>query len=572
MAPATHHPSPLIGAPARLPGMAGLIVVIAALFLFLPGISVLPPIDRDEARYVQATKQMHESGDYIDIRFQDEPRHKKPVGIYWLQAAATAPFGGAEAPIWAYRLPSLAGAVAAALATYLAGLALFGARAAFAGALLMVSTILMTVEARLAKTDAVLLALTVFAIAVLARAWMEGRQEPGASARWLAPPPPTPLSRPLALGFWAALGAGILIKGPVIVMVVGLTLVALLLASRSLAVLKRLWPLQGLLLMLAIAVPWFVAIAIRSEGAFFTASLGQDMLAKVASGQESHGAPPGTYLALFFATSWPLAPFTILAAPFLLFAWRRPAVFFALAWLVPSWLVFEAVPTKLPHYVLPLYPALALLTAAAIEEGFLVARRAWRYVAGFLLAAVPVVVAIGVIALPLYLEKRLPAGTDLAGIGAAVLGILGARAILAEREERAIVLSVFAAALMYLGALQLGFPTLDAIRVSERAVAAAQEAAPCEAPRLAATGYTEPSLVFFAGTDTLLAPPADLAAFLAEEGCRLALVEARQEPAFLAAAAENGIAVERGEAVSGFNYSRGQSVTLAVYQRQPEAR
>jgi len=47
-----------------------------------------PPIDRDEARFAQATKQMVETGDYVDIRFQDEVRYKKPVGIYWMQAAA----------------------------------------------------------------------------------------------------------------------------------------------------------------------------------------------------------------------------------------------------------------------------------------------------------------------------------------------------------------------------------------------------------------------------------------------------------------------------------------------------
>ncbi len=59
--------------------------------LFLPGFFNIPPIDRDEARFAQATKQMVESGDFVDIRFQDEVRYKKPVGIYWMQAAAVRP-------------------------------------------------------------------------------------------------------------------------------------------------------------------------------------------------------------------------------------------------------------------------------------------------------------------------------------------------------------------------------------------------------------------------------------------------------------------------------------------------
>src|ERR671933_79860 len=67
---------------------AVLALVIVALLAFLPGFFGIPPVDRDEARFAQATKQMIETGDYIDIRFQDEVRYKKPVGIYWLQAAA----------------------------------------------------------------------------------------------------------------------------------------------------------------------------------------------------------------------------------------------------------------------------------------------------------------------------------------------------------------------------------------------------------------------------------------------------------------------------------------------------
>ena len=66
---------------------ATLFLVLCGLVLFLPGFFNIPPIDRDEARFAQATKQMVESGDFVDIRFQDDVRYKKPVGIYWMQAA-----------------------------------------------------------------------------------------------------------------------------------------------------------------------------------------------------------------------------------------------------------------------------------------------------------------------------------------------------------------------------------------------------------------------------------------------------------------------------------------------------
>ena len=63
-------------------------LVLVCLVAFLPGFFTIPPVDRDEARFAQATKQMLEGAGYVDIRFQDEVRYKKPIGIYWLQAAA----------------------------------------------------------------------------------------------------------------------------------------------------------------------------------------------------------------------------------------------------------------------------------------------------------------------------------------------------------------------------------------------------------------------------------------------------------------------------------------------------
>ncbi len=68
-------------------------LTLCGLVFFLPGFFNIPAIDRDEARFAQATKQMVETGDFVDIRFQDDVRYKKPVGIYWMQAAVveTAP-------------------------------------------------------------------------------------------------------------------------------------------------------------------------------------------------------------------------------------------------------------------------------------------------------------------------------------------------------------------------------------------------------------------------------------------------------------------------------------------------
>src|SRR5579871_5517284 len=140
---------------------AGVLVLIS-LCLFLPGFFSIPPVDRDEAYFAQATKQMIETGDFVDIRYQDDVRYRKPVGIYWLQAAAvtTATALGvpdAQSKIWLYRVPSLIGAVGAVLLTYWCALAFVSRRGAVLAALMMASCAILGVEARLAKTDAVLL-------------------------------------------------------------------------------------------------------------------------------------------------------------------------------------------------------------------------------------------------------------------------------------------------------------------------------------------------------------------------------------------------------------------------------
>jgi len=145
----------------RGPLLAALLALAAA----LPGALAMPPLDRDESRFAQATAQMLETRDLVDIRYQDAPREKKPVGIHWLQAASVALASSAEArAIWAYRIPSLLGAMLAAAACAWGAAAFFGpGRGLVAGAILGTCFILAT-EAGIAKTDAVLCGATTLAL------------------------------------------------------------------------------------------------------------------------------------------------------------------------------------------------------------------------------------------------------------------------------------------------------------------------------------------------------------------------------------------------------------------------
>src|SRR5579864_3049212 len=262
-------------------------LLLCGLLLFLPGFFNIPPVDRDEARFAQATKQMVETSDFVDIRFQDDVRYKKPVGIYWLQAAVVetaSALGLPRAPlrIWLYRIPSLVGAIGAVLLTYWTALAFVTRRGAVLAALILCSSVLLSVEARLAKTDAMLLLTVTFAMGAMARvylAWQRG--EDPAHPPWAWP----------AI-FWTALAGGILLKGPLILMFVGLTIGTLAVLDRSAGWLWRLRPVWGLTWLFVLVLPWFVAIFWRAGDAFFTDSIGGDMLSKI-SAQESHGAPPG---------------------------------------------------------------------------------------------------------------------------------------------------------------------------------------------------------------------------------------------------------------------------------------
>jgi 4-amino-4-deoxy-L-arabinose transferase-like glycosyltransferase len=520
------------------------LLVFVALCAFLPGFTAIPPVDRDEVRYAQASKQMMETGNYIDIRFQKEPRYLQPVGIYWLQVAAAKITGyGAEAPIWVYRLPSLVAATAAVVLTYWVALPLAGPAGAFIAALLMAPTILLGVEARLAKTDAVLLACILSATGFLARAYLRQTITLGA-----------------ALLFWTACAAGVLVKGPMIALVVGSTVVALCVLDPSVAWLKPLRPVVGLGWLALLVLPWFVAIAIATDGEFYRIAIGKSLLGKVAAGQQGHGAPPGVYFLLYWFTFWPAAGLALTAFPWVWHNRGEPAVRFCLAWIVPTWLVFELITTKLPHYVLPVYPAVATLIAL----GLLHARP--HPIIRFIIGSS--VVAYGAIAFTAlyYLEGQIAPAVLIVTFLAAVIIALG------MRDTPAISPAVLAAAVAISGILMNGVvaavvaPNLKSVWVAPRLAAAIKRHAECPQPQVASAGFEEASLVFLVGTRTELVDGDGAARFLAEGGCRIALVTTSKEPAFAARLAALSKQPELLEQIAGMNIGKVKKEDIGVYR------
>ena len=534
-------------------------LLVVALLSFLPGFFAIPPIDRDEARFAQATKQMVEAGDYIDIRFQDEVRYKKPVGIYWLQAAVVRAAEAVGVPqartrIWLYRIPSLLGALGAVLLTFWAALPFVSRRAAVLAALMMASCLLLAVERLLAKTDAMLLLTVVAAMGAMARAYLPGvRETLGAAGRWK-----------MAAVFWTALAAGVLLKGPLIAMVVGLAAATLIVIDRSARWFLTLKPLVGAIWFGLLVLPWFLAIIGRSGDAFFAGAVGEDLLSKVLSGQEAHGAPPGYYFVLFWLTFWPGAALAGMSAPAVWAARREPATKFLLAWAVPSWIVFELVVTKLPHYVMPLYPPIAILIAGVVDSRAL-SRKPWLQRGAVWWFLLPVLAGIVMIVAPILLGRQFVLlAWPLIG-AAAVLGFLAWRLIAADGAEPALLRAIAAAILTWVAAFSLVIPALTQLFPSVALARVLRDSA-CAAPAAAAVGYHEPSLVFLAGTQTRLTDAFGAAEFLRGGDCRFAFIEARQERSFTQRAEAIGLRYAGGPRIDAINISTGRPITIAVFR------
>ncbi|MEO8301043.1 MAG: glycosyltransferase family 39 protein [Rhizomicrobium sp.] len=574
-APVVPAPDPSPAPPAWLTRLARrpyALLALLGLILWLPGILSLPALDRDESRFAQSSRQMVESRDVVDIRFGHVPRYKKPIGIYWLQASATAiaaPFTHHDDRIWTYRLPSLVGAIAVSWLTLWCALAVAGAEAAFLSGLLMLGTVLLTAEATIATTDAVLLACVLGVQGVLLRLYRAARETDF----------PAPRNRTVLWG-WAALGLGILVKGPVVLGVAAFTLIALVgwdyweqrrkpdapAAPAAWAWLSVLKSWRGIALLLLLILPWLIAITIQSRGAFFEEALGNDFAAKMAGGQESHGGWPGYYLLLSAASFWPAILFVL--PGIVLAASRRaePAIRFLLAWAGGWWLVVELVPTKLPHYVIDAYPPLAILAALFVLDPrpakFLTAAR-WIAIAQFVIGA-------GLLTSVLILAPRYfgegTAWPVYAAAGAGACLAIAALVLAILKKPLPAVMLGFAALVVFAPALTAYIgPRLEQLWISERLKPMVEAASqPGDAPP-ALAGYQEPSLVFALGKDVVLADGKGAAEASAGTGS-LALIEDEARGDFLARLAELQADAKQVGELSGMNYSRGRKVHVILYR------
>jgi 4-amino-4-deoxy-L-arabinose transferase-like glycosyltransferase len=377
---------------ARSP-LAAVVLVALCLTVYLPGLVTIPPVDRDEARFAQASRQMFESvalsetdpalhdGGLAVPKVGGKPRLNKPPLIYWLQSASAAVFTGgnpARDAIWMYRLPSAIAATLTVLLVWRFGVSIFDASTGLLAAALLAVCPMVLWDAHQARADQVLLTATTSAMFAL---WMIFK----ADRRSVS----------LAVWLWVSIAVGILTKGPITPMVVGLTAVALSWVTRDWKWLLRTKPVVGAAVLTLAVGPWVVLVAQHVGGGVFWRTLVDETLGRSAGAKEGHWGPPGYHTVLLAVLLWPGSLLTAVAfvRTFrLAVRWPKPetpglaarlrtlparlrqrslgrnAELFIIAWIVPSWIVFELVATKLPHYTLPMYPAIALISAKAVID------------------------------------------------------------------------------------------------------------------------------------------------------------------------------------------------------------
>ena len=534
------------------PVLGAVVLSFICAVMFTIGSDGVPVIDRDEARFAQASKQMLETGNFLEIFFQDEPRNKKPPLTYWLQAASAAVFGGEELNrISAYRLPSMLGGWLAVISLFLLGPALVGRSAAFLAALSLTFCLGLAVEVNQAKTDALLLVAITTTLLCFAPAAM------GASLKgwrtWLG---------------WIALALGIMIKGPIAPLVVALCWVSFSILASDWRWLRRTKPWLGLLCAIVIASPWYVAVSLASDSNFIGQALSEDLFSKVFSGQESHGALPGYYLIFAVLTFLPLSLFAV-PAPGSRLSIARSATAALSAVLAGSGVVavLNWCPQSSPITFIQLCPRwrcwlLSICFPDRAEHSNHALRRL-SFVNAAVVSAVFVVGLIGLIGAGVHYQPSLIPSLIIAGVGVGVIALClfallrVSAPVFAPITYTAAVASASAVALFTLG--EGLAPRMDSFWVS-RSVNHIIQGLPAEPKRLGTTHH-EPSMVFTLGTDIMLLDPSQLAEALADGRIDLAIVERGNFPEFQTALGSVPTA-QLQRTVSGFNYTKGRSVEL----------
>lgn len=544
-----------------------IILIILALF---SGQYSIPPIDRDEARFAQASSQMIQSGDYVNIKFQDEIRAKKPIGIYWLQAFSAKIFG--QEDIGSYRIPSLLSSIITLVFVGLITRLIFPLYQTLIVTLLFASSIVFMGEAHLAKTDATLLCLICVQQYFLLKIILH--QENTFKLKYLYP-----------ILVWLTFSFGVLVKGPISIAILFPTVIAFSIIQKSLNLIKSLRPIIGFLICTLVILPWFLAIDEATNGMFLQKAFQEDFFSKLESGQEGHGALPGTHLLTLSISIWPVATFLPCLILFSLQHRNNVIIKFLMCWILPFWVIIELIPTKLLHYPLPVLPAIAILAIGGLLQfksnikkikSALV--RKFTYMSSILFSFGGIILSGGIF----YISSKFNIENDniltfftiLLVLIAIVIFILSLTLIFnfknlyldISKSFYNILLAIIALASIF-NIINYNFvlPKLDYLHPSNAIIKKLKKV---KADAVASSGYHEPSLVFLLNGDVLLSDPHEVAIFMAEGKNNLALIEKSDLKLFLETTNDLNLKIKEISIVKGFNIAKGRHVEIYIFQNQ----
>ena len=329
-------------APAPLSRRALIALLLALAVIWLGSLDYRKLVDPDEGRYAEIAREMTVSGDWLTPRLNGLKYFEKPPLQYWATAAAFTLFGQHE---WTARLWPATTSLLCVLLVYFTAARLFGRPAALLSAAVLASSLLFLLIGHINTLD---MGLCLFLQAGLSGFLLAG-QEPVRARRYM-------------LATWAALALAALSKGLVSLVLPAATLVIYSLASRDFSPWRRLQIGPGLLLFLAIAAPWHIAVALANPDFlhfYFVHEHFERFLTK------SHGRyQPWWYFLPILAAG--ALPWTLVMGQALARAWRPlgeavTAKRFLLVWSLVVFCFFSVSDSKLASYILPMFPPLALL-------------------------------------------------------------------------------------------------------------------------------------------------------------------------------------------------------------------
>lgn len=506
------------------------IVGLVAAVMLLTNLGAARLWDRDEPRNAGCAAEMLARGDWVTPVFNNELRPHKPVLLYWLIMSAYEMFGVTE---FAARFWSAVIGIVTCLATYDIGRRLFDRSAGCWAGVILSTCLAFDMSARAATPDALLVGCTTLSIwAFIRGAFPLGQaahtelRSSDFSTSWLS-----------SVLMFACMGLGVLAKGPVGCLlpsaVIGLFLLVVRCPSaleshepatwrdrlrhlgRSLApsrVLRTAWsmrPLTAVVVILCVAAPWYVAVGLRTDGEFLRVFFLDHNLGRATNVREGHHGPFILYyLGAMLVGFFPWSAFAVPVARSAMVRVRdrnswSPGFVFAGCWIAVYVVLFSFAATKLPSYIAPCYPALALLTGCWLRgwtSGEAPVSRGWMR------AALIVWGTVGLtwIIVWLWLARSLfPGELGLAMLGAILL--IGAAAAWwwfhQERPHRAACALVATSMGFVLALFAVAVPSVDRHQQNHLVLQAIQQAG--GNPQVGAFGLLEPSWVFYGGRPIL---------------------------------------------------------------------